>query len=148
MKLVSALATVFAMLVLGAAAQAQPIGLGAGVASVPGPVSVPSSVGNAAEGAVSGTLDDVSAHLPSLPVTADPAPSLLGPRDVPPDNVSAPAYRVFEDLVTAGPDAIVVRGVVVTADAFSASGIDGGVLGVSAGRLGADDGGLVARLVM
>jgi hypothetical protein len=143
MKVVFALATVVATLVLGGAAQALPTGLGPGVPPVQEPLSVTSSVGNAAEGAVSGTLHDV-ARVPSLPATSEPAPSLLGPRDDSPDKVLDAAYRAFEDLVTAGPDAIVFRSAVVTTDAFSAPGIDGAVPGYSAGSLGAYSGPVVA----
>jgi hypothetical protein len=102
----------------------------------PDPVSVVSSVGNAAEGRVSGTLQDVSSLVDAGRTGAEPVPSLVGTTDVPADGVSPTVYSAFEELVVSPPETIDVAGVAATTDAFSTPGVDGGVPGVTFGRLG------------
>lgn len=130
----------FATLLVGRAAGAESgLGLG-GVLSAPtpapDPVAVVSSAGDAAEGRIAGTVRDVVSHLRAERAPAEPVPSLMGPRDDPVDGVSESTYAAFEALVVAPSDAVDVTGVPAATDAFSAPGVDGGVPGVTFGRLG------------
>ena len=113
--------------------------------SVPEVPSIGSQIGDGAEDAVPATVGRVVERV--RPASSEPVPSLLGPVDEGADGVSAAAYRAFEELVTASPDGIVVRGVVTVADAFAASGVDGGVAGVTSGVLGATGGPQLLRVI-
>jgi len=111
---------------LGVASSANALGVGLGVSAVPVPTPVPPAVSTLVGGAgdaVGGTLAPVNA-----PSTDDPV--FAGPRDVPNDGVSVANYQAFEDLVNDVAEGGGLLAPVISTDAFSAEGVDGGVAGV------------------
>ena len=101
--------------------------LGVGVGVTTGPVSTPvpvpgvvASVVGGAEGAVAGTT----------PVVHGPPADFVGSPDKPDDGVSVASYQAFENLVNDTQDGGGSHMQVITGDAFSGVGVDGGVEGV------------------
>jgi hypothetical protein len=106
-------------------ANALGVGLDVGP-NVPTVAPVPAVVGSVvsgAEAAVAGTGQTVNAP-------AADNQEFTGATDVPKDAVPVAGYKAFEDLVNGVQDGGGSHAAVVSGDAFSSQGVDGGVLGV------------------
>ena len=121
-----------AVMFLGAVgAQAVGLGIGVPVSTTPvtGVVSSPQPLGDA-QAAVAGAVESGSRVVRS---SNDPSHSdelFAGAPDAPHDGVSAKNYGAFESLVSGAPAEARLRDSVVTSDACSGDGVDGGVTGL------------------